>query len=630
MDEYKPPKRPLITLWVVAMVLLLVMNLVMIPFAEKQRIQEVDYGTFMEETDKGNIDQVQILTNKIEYTLKSDAKSNTQVIYETGLMNDDGLVERLYKSGAKFSSEIVEQTSPLLTFLLYWVLPFVLVVILSRIMQKRLLKNMGGDNSMFFGGNGFGMGGMGKSNARVYVKSSDGIKFSDVAGEEEAKDNLKEIVTYLKDPSKYKEIGAQMPKGVLLVGPPGTGKTMLAKAVAGEADVPFFSMSGSEFVEMFVGMGAAKVRDLFKQAKEKAPCIVFIDEIDAIGEKRSAGNIGGNDEREQTLNQLLTEMDGFEGNTGVIILAATNRPESLDPALTRPGRFDRRVPVELPDLKGREDILKVHARKIKIADNVDFNKIARMAAGASGAELANIVNEAALRAVRQGRRFATEEDMEESIEVVIAGYQKKNAILTDKEKMIVSYHEVGHALVAALQDGTAPVQKITIIPRTSGALGYTMQVDKGNHYLYSKDEMLSEIATLCGGRSAEEVEFGLVSTGASNDIEKATKLARQMITQYGMSDDFGMVALEKVTNQYLGGDASLACSPDTQTKIDQEVVALVRAQHEKAKKLLSDNKAKLDEIAKFLYEKETITGEEFMEILTKKPQIPADTSPAQA
>ena len=629
MDEYKPPKRPLITLWVVAMVLLLVMNLVMIPFAEKQRIQEVDYGTFMEETDKGNIDQVQILTNKIEYTLKSDAKSNTQVIYETGLMNDDGLVERLYRSGAKFSSEIVEQTSPLLTFLLYWVLPFVLIAVLSRIMQKRMLKSMGGDNSMFFGGNGLGMGGMGKSNARVYVKSSDGIKFADVAGEEEAKDNLKEIVTYLKDPSKYKEIGAQMPKGVLLVGPPGTGKTMLAKAVAGEADVPFFSMSGSEFVEMFVGMGAAKVRDLFKQAKEKAPCIVFIDEIDAIGEKRSAGNIGGNDEREQTLNQLLTEMDGFEGNTGVIILAATNRPESLDPALTRPGRFDRRVPVELPDLKGREDILKVHARKIKIADNVDFNKIARMAAGASGAELANIVNEAALRAVRQGRRFATEEDMEESIEVVIAGYQKKNAILTDKEKMIVSYHEVGHALVAALQDGTAPVQKITIIPRTSGALGYTMQVDKGNHYLYSKDEMLSEIATLCGGRSAEEVEFGLVSTGASNDIEKATKLARQMITQYGMSDDFGMVALETVTNQYLGGDASLACSPDTQTKIDQEVVALVRAQHEKAKKLLSDNKAKLDEIAKFLYEKETITGEEFMEILTKKPQIPADASPAQ-
>lgn len=563
MDEYKPPKRPLITLWVVAMVLLLVMNLVMIPFAEKQRIQEVDYGTFMEETDKGNIDQVQILTNKIEYTLKSDAKSNTQVIYETGLMNDDGLVERLYRSGAKFSSEIVEQTSPLLTFLLYWVLPFVLIAVLSRIMQKRMLKSMGGDNSMFFGGNGLGMGGMGKSNARVYVKSSDGIKFSDVAGEEEAKDNLKEIVSYLKDPSKYKEIGAQMPKGVLLVGPPGTGKTMLAKAVAGEADVPFFSMSGSEFVEMFVGMGAAKVRDLFKQAKEKAPCIVFIDEIDAIGEKRSAGNIGGNDEREQTLNQLLTEMDGFEGNTGVIILAATNRPESLDPALTRPGRFDRRVPVELPDLKGREDILKVHARKIKIADNVDFNKIARMAAGASGAELANIVNEAALRAVRQGRRFATEEDMEESIEVVIAGYQKKNAILTDKEKMIVSYHEVGHALVAALQDGTAPVQKITIIPRTSGALGYTMQVDKGNHYLYSKDEMLSEIATLCGGRSAEEVEFGLVSTGASNDIEKATKLARQMITQYGMSDDFGMVALETVTNQYLGGDASLACSPDT-------------------------------------------------------------------
>ncbi len=595
MDELNTPKKPLLIFWAIALIVLFALNLVLVPLAQKQQISDVPYSTFIDDTEKGKIEEVEIETNKIIYTRKDDDK----MVYETGIVQDAGLIDRLMANGVTFSSEIVEQTSPVLSFILYWILPIIIFFVLAHIIQKQAMKNMTGDDSMSFGGGfGMGMGNFGKSNARVYVKSSGGIKFSDVAGEEEAKENLQEIVTYLKDPTKYREIGAKMPKGVLLVGPPGTGKTMLAKAVAGEADVPFFSMSGSEFVEMFVGMGASKVRDLFRQAKEKAPCIVFIDEIDAIGQKRSGGNIGGNDEREQTLNQLLTEMDGFDENTGVIILAATNRPESLDPALTRPGRFDRRVPVELPDLKGREDILKVHAKNVRIADNVDFNKIARMAAGASGAELANIINEAALRAVRMHRRFVTQEDLEESIEVVIAGYQKKNAILTDKEKMIVSYHEVGHALVAALQTGTAPVQKITIIPRTSGALGYTMQVDEGNHYLYSKDELMKEIATLCGGRSAEEIEFGLVSTGASNDIEKATKLARQMITQYGMSDDFGMVALETVQNQYLGGDASLACSPETQTKIDQE-----------------------DEIAKYLYERETITGEEFMDILTRKPQL---------
>ncbi|MCH3998197.1 MAG: ATP-dependent zinc metalloprotease FtsH [Lachnospiraceae bacterium] len=618
MDELNTPKKPLLIFWAIALIVLFALNLVLVPLAQKQQISDVPYSTFIDDTEKGKIEEVEIETNKIIYTRKDDDK----MVYETGIVQDAGLIDRLMANGVTFSSEIVEQTSPVLSFILYWILPIIIFFVLAHIIQKQAMKNMTGDDSMSFGGGfGMGMGNFGKSNARVYVKSSGGIKFSDVAGEEEAKENLQEIVTYLKDPTKYREIGAKMPKGVLLVGPPGTGKTMLAKAVAGEADVPFFSMSGSEFVEMFVGMGASKVRDLFRQAKEKAPCIVFIDEIDAIGQKRSGGNIGGNDEREQTLNQLLTEMDGFDENTGVIILAATNRPESLDPALTRPGRFDRRVPVELPDLKGREDILKVHAKNVRIADNVDFNKIARMAAGASGAELANIINEAALRAVRMHRRFVTQEDLEESIEVVIAGYQKKNAILTDKEKMIVSYHEVGHALVAALQTGTAPVQKITIIPRTSGALGYTMQVDEGNHYLYSKDELMKEIATLCGGRSAEEIEFGLVSTGASNDIEKATKLARQMITQYGMSDDFGMVALETVQNQYLGGDASLACSPETQTKIDQEVVDLVEKQHDKAKKLLQDNKSKLDEIAKYLYERETITGEEFMDILTRKPQL---------
>ena len=618
MDELNTPKKPLLIFWAIALIVLFALNLVLVPLAQKQQISDVPYSTFIDDTEKGKIEEVEIETNKIIYTRKDDDK----MVYETGIVQDAGLIDRLMANGVTFSSEIIEQTSPVLSFILYWILPIIIFFVLAHIIQKQAMKNMTGDDSMSFGGGfGMGMGNFGKSNARVYVKSSGGIKFSDVAGEEEAKENLQEIVTYLKDPTKYREIGAKMPKGVLLVGPPGTGKTMLAKAVAGEADVPFFSMSGSEFVEMFVGMGASKVRDLFRQAKEKAPCIVFIDEIDAIGQKRSGGNIGGNDEREQTLNQLLTEMDGFDENTGVIILAATNRPESLDPALTRPGRFDRRVPVELPDLKGREDILKVHAKNVRIADNVDFNKIARMAAGASGAELANIINEAALRAVRMHRRFVTQEDLEESIEVVIAGYQKKNAILTDKEKMIVSYHEVGHALVAALQTGTAPVQKITIIPRTSGALGYTMQVDEGNHYLYSKDELMKEIATLCGGRSAEEIEFGLVSTGASNDIEKATKLARQMITQYGMSDDFGMVALETVQNQYLGGDASLACSPETQTKIDQEVGDLVEKQHDKAKKLLQDNKSKLDEIAKYLYERETITGEEFMDILTRKPQL---------
>lgn len=632
MDEVKEPKKPLMTFWIVAMVLLFLLNLVAVPIARSSQIKETDYGTFMKMTEEKKIDKVEIESNKILFTLKSEGEDpkKIQTVYETGLMDDAGLVQRLYDAGANFSSEIIEQQSPLLSFLIYWILPIVIFTVMGNILRKKMLKNMTGDDSMTFGG-GFGGLGMGKSNAKVYVKSSDGIKFSDVAGEEEAKENLQEIVNYLKNPTKYQEIGAKMPKGVLLVGPPGTGKTMLAKAVAGEADVPFFSMSGSEFVEMFVGMGAAKVRDLFKQAKEKAPCIVFIDEIDAIGGKRSSGgNYGGNDEREQTLNQLLTEMDGFEGNNGVIILAATNRPESLDAALTRPGRFDRRVPVELPDLKGREDILKVHAKKIRIADDIDFNKIARMAAGASGAELANIVNEAALRAVRDGRSFANESDMEESIEVVIAGYQKKNAILSDKEKLVVSYHEIGHALVAALQDGTAPVQKITIIPRTSGALGYTMQVDKGNHYLVSKEELMSEIATLCGGRAAEEVEFRSVSTGASNDIEKATKLARQMITQYGMSSEFGMVALETVNNQYLGGDSSLACSPDTQTKIDQQVVSLVEQQHQKAIRILTENKHKMDELAQYLYEKETITGDEFMDILNRKPQLEDKTAEAAA
>ena len=572
------------------------------PLLNRRSVQEVDYGTFITMTNNKEIGQVQIQDNQILFTNKDNSQ-----IYKTGIMDDPARTERLYASGAEFSSEIIEEMSPLLSIFLSWVLPLLIFIVIGQYISKKMLSKMsGGKDSMMFG--------IGKSNAKVYVKSSEGIKFSDVAGEDEAKENLTEIVDYLHNPGKYKDIGASMPKGILLVGPPGTGKTMLAKAVAGEANVPFFSMSGSEFVEMFVGMGASKVRDLFKQAKEKAPCIVFIDEIDAIGKKRD-GQIGGNDEREQTLNQLLTEMDGFEGNTGVIILAATNRPESLDPALTRPGRFDRRVPVELPDLKGREEILKVHAKKIRIGDNVDFNKIARMASGASGAELANIVNEAALRAVRDGRKFATQSDLEESIEVVIAGYQKKNAILTSKEKLIVSYHEIGHALVAAKQSNSAPVQKITIIPRTSGALGYTMQVDEGNHYLMTKEEIENKIATFTGGRAAEEVIFGSVTTGASNDIEQATRLARAMITCYGMSEGFDMVALETVTNQYLGGDASLACSAETQTEIDRQVVALVKKQHEKAIRILLENRSKLDELAQFLYEKETITGEEFMEIL---------------
>ncbi len=615
MNEVKTPKKPFVILYIIAMIVILGINFVVMPLMNRRAIKKVDYGTFMQMTQEQQIGEVEIRSNKILFTDKEETQ-----IYETGLMEDANLVQRLYDSGAAFSSQIIEQESPFISFLISWVLPILIFMYLGRVMRSRMMKQFGGDDSMMFGGGGFG--GIGKSNAKVYVKSSDGIKFDDVAGEEEAKENLAEIVSYLHDPSKYQEIGASMPKGVLLVGPPGTGKTMLAKAVAGEANVPFFSMSGSEFVEMFVGMGASKVRDLFKQAKEKAPCIVFIDEIDAIGQKRSAGSqYGGNDEREQTLNQLLTEMDGFGGNTGVIILAATNRPESLDPALTRPGRFDRRVPVELPDLQGRVDILKVHAKKIKITDNVDFNKIARMAAGASGAELANVINEAALRAVRNGRKAATQEDMEESIEVVIAGYQKKNAILSDKEKKIVSYHEVGHALVAAMQKHSAPVQKITIIPRTSGALGYTMQVEEeGNHYLMSKEELLDEIATLTGGRAAEEVVFGTVSTGASNDIEKATRLARQMITRYGMSQNFGMVALENVTNAYLGGDASLDCSEETQTMIDKEVVELVESMHQRALKILRENRNRLDEIAEFLYEKETITGDEFMEILNRRPK----------
>ena len=601
MNEVKTPKKPLIYYYSIVMLVLLLMNLFITPLLQQARIKDVDYGTFMTITENKEIDKVEIEDNRILFSGKDGT------IYQTGLMDDPGRTERLYASGAKFSSEIVQEMSPLLSFLLSWILPIVLFMLLGQFMAKKLMDKAGGGGaSMMFN--------MGKSNAKIYVKSSDGIKFDDVAGEDEAKENLAEIVDYLHNPKKYEEIGASMPKGVLLVGPPGTGKTMLAKAVAGEADVPFFSMSGSEFVEMFVGMGASKVRDLFSQAKEKAPCIVFIDEIDAIGQKRD-GRIGGNDEREQTLNQLLTEMDGFGGNTGVIILAATNRPETLDPALTRPGRFDRRVPVELPDLKGREAILRVHAKKVKIAKNVDFERIARMASGASGAELANIINEAALRAVRDNRSEATQADLEESIEVVIAGYQKKNAILTDKEKMIVSYHEIGHALVAALQTNSAPVQKITIIPRTSGALGYTMQVEEGEHYLMSREEIENKIATLTGGRAAEEIACKTVTTGASNDIEQATKLARAMIMRYGMSEDFDMVALETVTNEYLGGDAALACSAETQTKIDTRVVELVKAQHEKAIRILTENREKLDALAKHLYEKETITGEEFMQIL---------------
>ncbi len=605
MQEVKQPnKKPFIFYYLIALVAIMLINSLLVPQIVQRAVKEVDYNTFMQMTYDKQIDEVQVQDNQIVFTAKDD-----KTIYKTGLMDDPDRTQRLYDSGAKFSSEIVEEASPVLSFLISWLLPLIIIIGFGQLMYRQMAKKAGGDSMMF------GMGGMGKSNAKVYVKSSNGIKFTDVAGEDEAKENLTEIVEYLHDPDKYKEIGASMPKGILLVGPPGTGKTMLAKAVAGEANVPFFSMSGSEFVEMFVGMGASKVRDLFKQAKEKAPCIVFIDEIDAIGKKRD-GQVGGNDEREQTLNQLLTEMDGFEGNNGVIILAATNRPESLDPALLRPGRFDRRVPVELPDLKGREEILKVHARKIKVADNVDFNKIARMASGASGAELANIVNEAALRAVRDGRKFATQADLEESIEVVIAGYQKKNAILTDKEKRIVAYHEIGHALVAAKQTNSAPVQKITIVPRTSGALGYTMQVEEeGNHYLMSKEEMENKIATLTGGRAAEEIAFGSVTTGASNDIEQATKLARGMITRYGMSKDFDMVAMETVTNQYLGGDSSLTCSMETQTAIDKEVVELVKKQHEKAGQILMENRAKLDELSQYLYEKETITGEEFMKIL---------------
>ena len=605
MNEIKKPRKPLAFYYLIVLAVLFVINFVLMPYMEERSIKQVDYGTFMTMTEDKEIGKVEVQDNQILFTDKAESQ-----IYKTGLMDDPGLVERLHASGAEFTSEIVEEMSPFMSILLSWVLPLLIFMLLGQFMAKKMMDKAGGKNSMMFG--------MGKSNAKVYVKSSEGIRFTDVAGEDEAKDNLKEIVDYLHNPAKYKEIGASMPKGILLVGPPGTGKTMLAKAVAGEANVPFFSMSGSEFVEMFVGMGASKVRDLFQQAKEKAPCIVFIDEIDAIGKKRD-GQISGNDEREQTLNQLLTEMDGFEGNNGVIILAATNRPDSLDPALTRPGRFDRRVPVELPDLKGREEILKVHAKRIKVGDNVDFNKIARMASGASGAELANIVNEAALRAVRDGRKYATQADLEESIEVVIAGYQKKNAILTNREKMIVSYHEIGHALVAAKQTNSAPVQKITIIPRTSGALGYTMQVEEGNHYLMTKEEIENKIATYTGGRAAEEVIFGTITTGAANDIEQATKLARAMITRYGMSEKFDMVALETVTNQYLGGDASLACSAETQTDIDKKVVELVKQQHQKATQILLENRSKLDELAQFLYERETITGEEFMNILGSCP-----------
>ena len=603
MNEVKRPKKPLMYYYFIAMALVVLFNLLVMPAMMEARVEQVDYGTFMTMTEEQNIGLVEIQSNQIVFTDKAQ-----QHVYKTGLMDDPGRTERLHAAGATFSGEIVEESSVLMS-LLGWIAPIALFIFIGQMASKRMMDRLGGPNSMSFN--------MGKSNAKVYVKSSDGINFSDVEGVDEAEESLAEIVDYLHDPSRYREIGATMPKGVLLVGPPGTGKTMLAKAVAGEANVPFFSISGSEFVEMFVGMGASKVRDLFRQAKEKAPCIVFIDEIDAIGQKRNTGGMGGNDEREQTLNQLLTEMDGFEGNSGVMILAATNRPESLDPALTRPGRFDRRVPVELPDLDGREKILKVHAKKVKLAEDVDFRTVARMASGASGAELANIVNEAALRAVRDGRKFANQADLEESIEVVIAGYQKKNAILTDREKMAVSYHEIGHALVAALQTNSAPVQKITIVPRTSGALGYTMQVEQGNHYLMTKEEIENKIATYAGGRAAEEVALGSISTGASNDIEQATKLARAMITQYGMSDEFDMVALETVTNQYLGGDSSLACSAETQTKIDELVVRLVKQQHEKARQLLIDNRDKLEALSKFLYEKETITGEEFMNILNR-------------
>ena len=604
MNEVKSPKKPMMYYYTIVLILLLVFNFVAMPWISEHQIKEVDYNTFINMVDNGEVSTVEIQeqNNRILFQGNDNSK-----IYKTAMLPDNDLVSHLLEANVSTTGEEIEQTSALVS-ILAWVLPIILFIAIGQFMSRKMMEKMGGGNSMMFN--------MGKSNARVYVKSAEGIKFADVAGEDEAKENLSEIVDYLHDPGKYREIGASMPKGILLVGPPGTGKTMLAKAVAGEAGVPFFSMSGSEFVEMFVGMGASKVRDLFKQAKEKAPCIVFIDEIDAIGKKRD-GQLGGNDEREQTLNQLLTEMDGFEGNNGVIILAATNRPESLDPALTRPGRFDRRVPVELPDLKGREEILKVHAKKIKIAEDVDFNKIARMASGASGAELANIVNEAALRAVRDGRRFASQADLEESIEVVIAGYQKKNAIMTDHEKHIVAYHEIGHALVAAKQTNSAPVQKITIVPRTSGALGYTMQVEEGNHYLMSKAEIENKIATFTGGRAAEEVVFGSVTTGASNDIEQATKLARAMITRYGMSEDFDMVAMETVNNQYLGGDTSLVCSADTQAEIDRQVVALIKKQHDKAIKILTDNRDKLDELARFLYEKETITGEEFMDILNK-------------
>lgn len=607
MNEVKMPKRPILAYYILIFLAIFLFNSIFVPMLRENAVKEVDYSSFMTMTENQEIDKVQVEQDKILFTKKDDKQA-----YKTAIMNDPELVERLHKSGADFTGEIVEAMNPLLSALLSWVLPFLIFFGIGHYMNKRLMKNMGGPGAMQFG--------MGKSNAKIFVKPTNGIKFSDVAGEDEAKDSLQEVVEYLHDPTKYRDIGAKMPKGILLVGPPGTGKTMLAKAVAGESEVPFFSISGSEFVEMFVGMGAAKVRDLFKQAKEKAPCIVFIDEIDAIGKKRGGAALGGNDEREQTLNQLLTEMDGFEDNAGVIILAATNRPESLDPALTRPGRFDRQVPVTLPDLQGRVAILKVHAAKIKTAPSIDYDKVARMASGASGAELANIVNEAALRAVRDHRPYATQEDMEESIEVVIAGYQKKHAILTDKEKCIVSYHEIGHALVAALASHSAPVQKITIIPRTSGALGYTMQVEQGNHYLMNKEEMLDQIATLTGGRAAEEVVFGTSTNGASNDIEKATRLARAMITRYGMSDEFGMVAMENVTNQYLGGDTTLACSSETQARIDKAVSDLIKTQHEKARRLLEEHRKKLDELAKYLYEKETITGEQFMEILEKKAE----------